>query len=430
MKYLYKKSILIMCLVILLTITFCPNFVFADEVSSISINSPSAILIDSYTNKVLYEKNSNERRYPASITKVMTAIIVLEKCSLDEVATVSPEAVLEIGPGYVSANLQVGENFTIEQLLNVLMVASSNDAAIVLAEHISGSVEEFSVLMNEKAKELGCLDTNFINPNGVHSQNHYSTAYDLALIGSYAMKNETFRNIVAKTSYSLPATSEYPVEDRYFTTTNSLIIVNNNQRADNYYYKYATGIKTGFTTPAGNCLIASSKKDNFELITVVLGAPETKNGLSGRFVDTISLFDYGYDTYNIKEILKQGTIVQTYNVKGASKDTKRLDIVVEDTVSVLTKKSTSSENFLPEVKINENLKAPIKKNDVIGTITYVVEDITYTENLIANSDVKPSKWFFTIIEIIFIILIILTILKIRLINKKKKRLKLKNKMRH
>ena len=201
------------------------------------------------------------------------------------------------------------------------MVGSSNDAAIVLAEHVSGSQEEFSNLMNQKAKELGCTNSNFINPNGVHNENHYSTAHDLALIARYAMQNEEFRKLVSTTSYKLPATAKYDREDRLFTTTNSLLIVNNNDRADNYYYKYATGIKTGFTTPAGNCLIASSNRDGFELLTVLLGGGQTSQGLSQRYLDTISMFNYGYSNYFMREVAKEGSIVQTTVINNATKDT-------------------------------------------------------------------------------------------------------------
>lgn len=228
--------------------------------------------MDLPTGKILYEKDINKKMYPASLTKVLTCIIAIEECKLNDVATVSYDSVMSLGSGYVTANLQIGEELSVEQLLYVLMIASSNDAAIVLAEHISGSVEEFANLMNEKAKEIGCKNSNFINPNGAHNENHYSTAYDLALIGQYAMKNKTFRKIVSTTSYTLPITNKYNSDDRVFANNNSLIMLNNNGREDNYYYKYATGIKTGFTTPAGNCLIASSNKDGFELLSVVLGA--------------------------------------------------------------------------------------------------------------------------------------------------------------
>jgi len=190
-------------------------------------------------------------------------------------------------------------------LLNLLIVASSNDAAISLAEHTGGSVENFSKLMNQKAKSLGCKNTHFVNPNGLHEKNHYSTAYDLSLIARAAMKNPNFRNLVTKTYYELPATAQYKKEDRVFTTTNELLIENHSNTTDNYYYQYATGIKTGYTTPAGNCLIASSKKDDLSFIVVMLGAGTTSSKLSERYLDAHTLFDYGYANYELRKLYKK-----------------------------------------------------------------------------------------------------------------------------
>jgi D-alanyl-D-alanine carboxypeptidase (penicillin-binding protein 5/6) len=295
----------------------------------------------------------------------------------------------------------------------------------VLAEHISGTVQEFSILMNEKAKELGATNSNFVNPNGVHNENHYSTAYDLSIISKYAMKNEMFRKLVSTTYYQLPTTNKYDREDRYFRASNELILTNNNNRPDNYYYKYATGIKTGFTTPAGNCLIASSEKDKLRLISVILGAGRTEDGLSQRYLDTLSLFDYGYSAYTIKEIVKKGQTVQTTNINNATRDTKRLEVVLQDDVSVLIQKKDIGNSVLPTVKLNDNLKAPVKLGDVIGTISYNVEDINYTYNLVAKNDVEKSKIFIKVLEVLFILFIIWVYLRIRKLNKAKdKKLKI------
>lgn len=421
-----KKSFinnLFICLLLLfsLSMIFSP-FVNAEEELP-DIASPAALLMDYSSGKILYEKNINEKRYPASLTKIMTAIIVLENCELSDVATVSYDAVMSLSSGYVTANLQIGEELTIEQLLYVLMVGSSNDAAIVLAEHVSGSVESFADFMNEKAKELGCTSTNFVNPNGAHDENHYSTAYDLALMARYAMKNETFRTLVSTTSYTLPTTNKYDREDRIFRTTNSLLHLDTSDRADNYYYQYATGIKTGFTTPAGNCLIASANKNNLELITVVLGAGQTKDGLSQRYLDTLSLFDYGYSTYTLKQIINTGGIIQTLNIKNATRKTKKVEAVVANDVYALMKQSDKDSAVLPEINLNDNLKAPIKKGDIIGSVTYTVEGIQYTENLLANSDVKKSRILLNLAILIVIVLILWMYAKNKKIKNKKQRLK-------
>lgn len=270
------------------------------------IYSEAAILMESTTGKILYEKNMNERKYPASTTKILTAIIALEKCDLDEVTTASYNAVNSIKSGYTKADIQVGEKFSIEELLNVMMVQSANEAATIIAEHISGSVSEFAKLMNEKAKEIGCKNSNFVNANGVHDENHYSTAYDMALIAKYCMKNEVFRKLANMMECSLPRTEYWQDEqveehgERIFKNTNKLLIEGNR-----YYYPYAIGVKTGFTTPAKNCLISASNKNGFELISVVLHAETTEDGLSARYLDTINLFEYGYNNFNLDDIKKE-----------------------------------------------------------------------------------------------------------------------------
>ena len=275
------KYIVFLSLTFLILSTYLTTS-FAASTSDITIYSPSCVLMEANSGKILYEKNSNQVRYPASTTKIMTAILVLENCELTDVATVSRNAIHSIPPDYVLCNIKEGEELTIEQLLNVLLIPSANDAAVVLAEHISGSVSKFSDLMNEKAKEIGCKNTHFVNPNGIHNKNHVSTAYDLALIGRYAMKNDTFRRIVKKTQYTLPATNKYSKTDRTFKTTNDLLIKNTSKSKSNYYYPDAIGVKTGYTGDAGNCLVASAKRDNMEVISVVLGANFTKEGLSEK----------------------------------------------------------------------------------------------------------------------------------------------------
>ena len=260
--------------------------------NKLKIYSEAAIVIEGETGKILYDKDIYSRKYPASTTKILTAIIAIEKCDLEEKAKASHNAIFSIKSGYSIANIHEGESFTIRELLDVLMIQSANEAANVIAEHISGSVDEFAKLMNEKAKEIGCLDSNFVNANGAHNENHYSTAYDLAMIAKYCMKNEIFRSLAQKQECSLPATDIFE-EARFFRNTNSLM-----QKNSKYYYPYCNGIKTGFTTPAKNCLISSSNKDGFELISVVLHAELTEDGASARYVDTINLFEYGYENYN------------------------------------------------------------------------------------------------------------------------------------
>ena len=156
--------------------------------------------------------------------------------------------------------------------------------------------------MNSKAVELGCKDTHFVNPNGIHNEDHYSTAYDLALIGRYAMQFDAFRNIVQKTSYALPTTNKYDKEDRLFNTTNDLIKKNYSSSPTNYYYQYATGAKTGYTDAAKSCIVATATKDNISLIAVVLHDSSTEDGLSQRPIDCKTLFEFGFNNYSIKQL--------------------------------------------------------------------------------------------------------------------------------
>lgn len=273
--------------------------------NKLNIYSESAIVIEGETGKILYDKDIYSRKFPASTTKILTAIIAIEECDLEEKAIASHSAIFSIKSGYSIANIHEGESFTIRELLDVLMIQSANEAANIIAEHVSGSVEEFAKLMNKKAKEIGCLDSNFVNANGAHDDNHYSTAYDLAMIAKYCMKNETFREIAKKQECKLPATDKFE-QERFFRNTNSLM-----QKNSRYYYPYCTGIKTGFTTPAKNCLISSSNKDGFELISVILHAETTDDGSSARYVDTINLFEYGYNNYKKEDILKEYNLLGT-----------------------------------------------------------------------------------------------------------------------
>jgi len=415
-----KKIVAFFILIISIITLFC-NYSFASDVS---INAPVGILMESSTGKIVYEKNIYEKMYPASVTKILTAIVVLENCKLEEVATASYDAVMGVEYGYVVANLQVGEELTIEQLLNVLLIASANDAARVLAEYVSGSMEEFAILMNEKAKEIGCLNSNFVNSNGIHDDNHYSTAYDLALIARYAMKNETFKEIVRKTYYILPATNKYDKDDRVFGTTNELLLVNNNERKDNYYYKYATGIKTGFTTPAGYCLVASSEKNDLEYIAVVLNAGQTSDGMSARYIDTKTLFDYGYDNFLLKKITQKGSSIQTIEVKHATRNTKKLDVLIDDNVYAFVNKEDINSPVVPEIQIDENLKAPIEQGAIIGKVIYDINEIKYERNLIAANAVNKSNTLLKFILLFIIIFIIFLVVSIRNIRAKNKRLKL------
>lgn len=339
---------------------------FADSTpTDVSVDAPVALLMDANTGKILYEKNAYEKMYPASTTKIMTAILALENRELSHVARVSYNAIFSVPVGYSNANLQLDEELTIEQLLNVLLIPSANDAANVIAEDIGGSVESFASMMNTKAMEIGCKNTHFINANGVHDENHYSCAYDLAIMGKYAMKNEDFRRIVSTVRYTLPITNKYEKADRIFLNTNNLINSKSNQ-----YYEYCIGTKTGYTDAAKNCIVATAKKDDFELICVIMGA--VNNADSNKFKDCINLFNFGFDNYTYKKLYSKDSVYKVINPRNASNKTNSLNVLFKDDVNVLIKKSDYDNEIIPNVDLNNKMKAPISKGSVIGKISYDV----------------------------------------------------------
>lgn len=371
----------------------------------ISTKSGACLLMDAKSGKILYAKNAESKLYPASTTKLMTAILTLEKCKLSDVATVSHNAIFSIPVGYSHANLKEGEQLTIEQLLNVLLIPSANDAAIVLAEHISGSVDEFSKLMNAKAEELGCKNTNFVNPNGIHHKNHYSCAYDLALIGKYAMKFSDIMKIAIVRQYTLPTTNKYNKTNRIFNATNALI---NNESMNKNYYPYATGLKTGYTDSSGSCIVATAKKDNSELIAVILKA----NSAVERYNDCKTLFNYGFNNYSYQILQSSGSIVKTIEISNATKETKQLNISVKDTISALFPSKIKPNELEPKVELDSDLKAPIAENRVIGKISYVIDGETYSSDLVAASSVIPSSFEVLVFRILLLFLILYIIYRL------------------
>lgn len=381
-------------------------------------------MIEANTGKILYEKNSNDVRFPASTTKIMTAILTVENCNLDDVATVSHNAVYSIPYDYTHASLKEGEELTIEQLLYALMIPSANDAAIVLAEHISGSVEEFAKLMNKRAEELGCKNTHFVNPNGIHSKDHTSTSYDLALMGKFAMQNSIIRKIVSTTQFTLPATNKYSKADRTFNNSNDLL-----STYSRYYYEGTTGVKTGYTGEAGNCIIASAKKNDFEVILVVLGGESTNTGLSQRYLDCKTLFDYAFNNYSLKTLNEKNAVLKQITVRGATEETQNLNVLIKDKIEIFSENSADLSSLEPEITLDENLMAPISANSAIGKITYNYDGQTYSSDLIAETQVLSSDFLPLLFRIllIFVVLYLLFLLLKKPKNKSKKTYKKKTK---
>lgn len=366
--------------------------ILSSNVFAVEINSPRAILIDIDTGRVLFQKNAYEACYPASTTKVLTAILVLENCNLDEIVTASATAVNSVYANGTTASIQPGEELSVRDLLSTMLIHSANDAAYVLAEHVGGSIESFVSMMNARAKELGAKSTFFVNPNGLPSTSHKCSAYDMALFARFAMQNfPVFREIVSTVNYSLPITekytelymNEYPDAKsvvRYLnTTTNHLI--NPNRTA--YYYEYATGIKTGYTDAAANCIVASAKKDGVELIVVIFGA----SGWTNLRKDAVNLFEYGFGILKSEPLTVSGTVMKTITIDNGEKGANTLDVLMEDTIYVTLHAMEDARNYTPTIEINPNLSAPITFGEIVGTATYDVNGVQYTSNLIAGNNV-------------------------------------------
>lgn len=417
-----KKKLLTSILLII--ILLAPISAFADSETTLKYNKDEQKVFDTVpkigckaayvaepsTGKIIYEKNAHEKLYPASTTKILTALVVMEKCQLTDKAKVSKKAISLVPEGYSNANLVAGEEIDIKTLLYALLIPSANEAANVLAEHVSGSVESFAELCNNRAKELGCENLHFVNPNGIHNDDHYCTAYDLYLIAKECQKHEIFNEIVKTTSFTIPATSLYTKSDRTFKNTNYMILPN----YKSYYYEYCTGIKTGTTTPAGECLVASSSHDNIDLISVVLGGGTNSKGLSERFYDTKQLYEFTYKNYALKEIVNKEQTITNIKVKHATQETESLDIKTENTISTIIPNDIDVKNIRQEIILDEDISAPIEQNQVLGKVTFYVDGLNYTTNLIASHSVeKLPYWLYNTIVIV-VALIILMILKRKL----------------
>lgn len=392
----------------------------------------TSILIDVKTGTILYENKANQKMYPASLTKIMTAILVIEVGNLSDVITIDDDTPHEIEGSHIA--LEEGEILTLKDLLYALMLPSANDAALALAKHYGGSEEKFVKIMNDRAKELGAYNTHFANPHGLHDPNHYTTAADLALIAKYAMENETFREIVRTERYEIPPTNKKD-ETRYFTNYNRLI---HNTSYNQIYvngayidptYEYATGIKTGYTPEAGNTLVASASKDGTDLIAVIM------NGVSlEMYQDAHNLFNYGFKEFESATLISKNTFIQNIEVKHG--DSKEISAITESDFTTLIKKD--SKNKIESKIIIDDINLPLNKNDVVGKIEYKSDGkVIGTVNLITPTSVKSTlpensrgNIFFTIIKFILIvaavIISILSLLKIyndiriKIIRKKRK----------
>lgn len=407
-----------------LLITFLPvfntnNLSFAD--SEPNLTAEYAVLMDYETGQVLYNKNGHSKLYPASTTKAWTAYVVLKHVNdLNQVVEIKDLPIVDGSSMY----LKEGEAFTVKELLDALLIHSSNDVAMVLAKYVGGSVENFVNMMNDEAKSIGAENTHFNNPHGLPDENHYTTAYDMALMARKAMDNKIFRDIVNTKSVKYPATEAYPYE-RYFENTNQFLTsrskMNYKGQEIDIKYDIVDGIKTGYTDAAGKCLLSTGVKNNIRVISAVF-----KSTVDDLYLDSRTLLDYGFDNFYVKEIVDKDDFIK--NKKVFLSKEKKLIYQPETNYSVALSNNSNAGDYSIKTKL-DNIKLPIKEGDKVGTLeVYKNKKLEKSIDLVAKNDVtsifaffKENKLLYNVLKIILLIIILVFIVFIiRKVNRKKK----------
>ena len=333
--------------------------------------SPGVILMEESTGTILYEKNSDEAHYPASITKIMTTLLALENGNLSDMVTFSDDAINNTEGSGIARDY--GEQMTLEQCLYGVMLESANECAYAVAEHVGGTVENFVDMMNAKAKELGCTNTHFANPHGLQDENHYTTAHDMALIAQAAYQNETFRIIIGTKMYTIPPTNKHAEETVLRNHHYMLCTYHNANRK--YLYPYCVGGKTGYTATANSTLVTYAEKDGMTLICVVMNTQSPN-----QFIDTVNLFDYAFDNFQVLNVAENDT---NYSAE-TTVDNGNLDNIApfveldKDAVIVLPKTAEFSDTS-SSVEYNDS------DPEIAGSITY-----TYAGRNVGKADIKTT----------------------------------------
>lgn len=363
------KRITLLLLLFLLSAT--P--VFAKEPN---VAAQGAALIDGKTGRLLWEKNGEKPFAMASTTKIMTAILVLENADLEDTVTISKNAAHQPD---VHMDLKEGEQWKVGDLLSAMMLRSYNDAAVALAEHVSGSVEKFCTEMTKKAEEIGAEDTVFGSPNGLDSHltdaQHHSTAYDMSLIAAYALENETFREIIAQ-----PEISVADIEGKHIC---------NATNADRFLKEYsgALGIKTGYTNKAGHCFVGAAEREDVLLISTVLGSGWGTGGKEKKWTDTKALMDYGFDTFHPYEAVKKGIVLG--EVQLIDSPMEKVETVLAEGYTALFS-AEEIENLRLEADLPKEVQAPVEKGERLGKATLWLGEEKLAEiDLLAEEAARP-----------------------------------------
>ena len=335
-----------------------------------SVTARSAVVLEARTGRVLYERNMDERRFPASTTKIMTLIVALENGNLDDVVRVGKHAA---GTEGSTLWLEEGDEITLRELLYGMMMHSGNDATVAIAEHIAGSVDRFARLMTDKAHELGARDTNFVNANGLPDDAHYTTAHDMALIAAYGYSLPEFEDIVSTKEITFP-----------WVKDDTHRLRNENQML--WLYEGGNGVKTGYTDAAGRCLVAGAKRDGIQLVSVVLDSNWMWN-------DSILLLDYGFAHIDRTTVVREGTQVGTVAVTGGR--TRRIGVQAKETVVLPA--IDGAAGYEQQVDLPRDIKAPVKKGDVVGTLRVLYEgrEVAKTD-LVAMQGAERKSFFLTL----------------------------------
>lgn len=328
------------------------------------VNAESAILLEANTGTILYEKNIHEKQYPASTTKILTTLIAHETCTMDELVSFSQDAVFDIDRGSNHIAIDPGEKLTMEDCLKAILIRSANEVSLAVAEHISGGAwEEFAPIMNARAKELGCLNSNFVNPNGLPNEDHYTTAYDLAMIGKAFFANETLCKITLSPLLEIAA-SEYQPDD--ITEVNQMELIPRGK----YAYEYLVGCKTGYTNDARSTLVSCAEKNGLKLICVVL-----RDEAPFQYEDTIALFEYGFSNFDKINVSQTET---KYNIENTGSFYSGNDLFGSSQPLLSLNKSDCV--ILPKTVTFEDLTSAISYDTIdanqAALITYSYNNVT------------------------------------------------------
>lgn len=361
----------------LLLFIFCMFFMINNlycEKLDLKLHAKSAILVETSTHKVLYESNSNEKRSPASMTKIMTLLLTMESLEkgnikLTDKVNISKHAA---SMGGTQIFVEEGSHVDVKTLIKGMAIASANDAAVAISEYIGGTESNFVHMMNKRAKELGCNNTSFKNPHGLDEDGHYTTAYDLSLIAIELLKHPSI----------LKYTSTY--EDYIDVSGNNHWLVNTNKLIR--FYNGIDGLKTGYTSKAGYCLSATMEKNNMRLLSIVMGESNKDN----RSEDTISLMEYGFSTYGLKRIYSKDNYKKIIYIDNAGN--RKVNYYLKDDVNMIVNKNDKNVKY----KVNEeiyDIKAPIKKGDTVGELKLSYNNKVFKYDLIVKEDVNKANYF-------------------------------------